>query len=189
MECAAQGDCDIRLRYGAGEDFDVSPNGVRRSRRLRLHNWAATEFLSVGYPSEWSAPLKAIATLLIELFASLLGHVRMECAAQGDCDDRLADEVVGARRPNGVRRSRRLRHPSHSLVREAQLQALVRMECAAQGDCDSKLSLPNSLSGRRPNGVRRSRRLRLDLLISCALNAVPRPNGVRRSRRLRLPRE
>ena len=61
MECAAQGDCDSvpsatsKLKY-----WRNCPNGVRRSRRLRPH--------------------------AAECRPAALSAVRMECAAQGDCD-------------------------------------------------------------------------------------------------------
>ena len=59
MECATQGDCDMVM---------------------------TTDPLPLIPESEWSAPLKAIATehLLVRDLWRI--HVRMECAAQGDCD-------------------------------------------------------------------------------------------------------
>ncbi len=109
----------------------------------------------------------------------------MECAAQGDCD---------------ARRTGLWTHRSGA-----------RMECAAQGDCDN----PNLVTDRqkrktvpewsaplkaiatflnsvrtlfnrfRPNGVRRSRRLRPSIVSPNSTSWGSCPNGVRRSRRLR----
>jgi len=87
MECAAQGDCDIGGIKPDMVHVIQGPNGVRRSRRLRRH-LLALELVALDCSSEWSAPLKAIATTL-----------------------RLAlDYRWGSDSPNGVRRSRRLRH-------------------------------------------------------------------------------
>src|ERR1019366_5372414 len=126
-----------------------SSNGVRCSRRLRLTELASSRAANTKYKFEWSAPLKAIATLSHRFVRVRALRVRMECAAQGDCD---------YQRP----------------VRKRETRLRVRMECAAQGDCDN---LPESLTDYKSssNGVRRSRRLRHELL-DLALGCVATPS-------------
>src|ERR1019366_3405445 len=96
----------------------ISSNGVRRSRRLRPRlpkatrdmltsfEWSAPlkaiatddaqyEKEKRDYEFEWSAPLKAIATTSQSPLPTTRA-VRMECAAQGDCDTNFSTSPWGA---------------------------------------------------------------------------------------------
>src|ERR1019366_5372415 len=119
MECAAQGDCDSQSLPAAGlPTRNTSSNGVRRSRRLRHcpialcesalceFEWSAPlkaiattsaqyEKEKRDYEFEWSAPLKAIATTSQSPLPTTRA-VRMECAAQGDCDTNFSTSPWGA---------------------------------------------------------------------------------------------
>src|ERR1019366_3278053 len=112
-----------------------SSNGVRCSRRLRLTELASSRAANTKYKFEWSAPLKAIATLSHRFVRVRALRVRMECAAQGDCDYQRTCPAVLVK--NKFEWSAPLKAIATPLAQgDEGYVDIVRMECAAQGDCD-----------------------------------------------------